>query len=68
MELTDKHNFWIRIMIYTFGLILTFDFVDQNQSIKTSTGFYVVLGITVVVAAFYGTFMCKKIEVNQTLV
>jgi hypothetical protein len=61
MELTDNQNFWIRIVIYTFGLVLTFDFVDRNPSIKTSTGFYVILAITLLVAAFYGTFMCRKI-------
>jgi hypothetical protein len=64
MELTDQHNFWIRIMIYTFGLILTFDFVDDNPSISTTTGLGVIIAITLIVGAFYGMFLCKKPKIE----
>lgn len=64
MELTDTTNFWIRILIYTFGLVLTFDFIDQNPTIKTSTGLILVMAITLIIATFYNMFLCRKPKIE----
>jgi hypothetical protein len=59
MELTQQHNLWMRMLIYTFGLFLMFDYLDSNEYVETKNAIAIIMVITVVVAAIYLRYMCK---------
>lgn len=60
MEISDKTNFALRVILFLLSLYFLFNITDENKEVETRFGVGIIIAFTIILGIVFVTCLCKN--------